>query len=167
MTEETTATEEETETPEEGVKEKVPSPKSVLDDFEGAPDKETLDGWKAKYGPIFVTAFDVGEIFICRCLDRKTWTQLNRQVAENQAKIGQRQQELLEKNMPEAQIMKATENMEIDQEQLTVNAALCWTSLSPEQVNQRAGIVTALSDIIMTRSRFMPVQVTASLTEEL
>lgn len=166
MTEEKT---EETapETKDEEKAPRIPSPKSVLADFEGAPDKETLDKWKAAYGSIFVTAFDKNEIFICRCLDRKTWTTLNRQVAENQAKIGQKQQELLEKNMPEAQVIKATENMELDQEQLTVNAALLWTSLTPQEVQNRAGIITALSDNIMTRSRFMPIQITASLTEEL
>lgn len=165
MTEEKTL--EENKVEEEENASKLPSPKSVLAKFEGAPDRKTLDDWKAKFGTIFVTAFDVDEIFVCRCLDRKTWTDLNRRAMENQQKIIEHQTKMLQDGKTEIQAIKATQHLELDQEEMTVSAALLWKSISDEELYRKGGIITALSDAIMTRSRFIPAQIVGSLTEEL
>lgn len=148
--------------------EEVPfSPQMALAEMENAPTKEQIDQWKAQYGHVYITVLGEKEAFIYRPIDREMWKKLNARIADNQREIMGFVEELRKKGATDEQIEQLAKQKEIDQEELTVEAALLWSSIPKAEVVKRAGIITSLANTIMEKSRFVPPQIAAALTEEL
>jgi len=150
-------------------KQEVPSfsPKSALDNLPGAPNKEQLDKWKAAHGHIFVMALSENEVFIYKSIDRLTWRGLNAKIAENQRTIVEAVEKMRNSGATEEQLENFAMKQELDQEELTVEAALLWSSITLDEMKKKAGIITSLANNIMEQSRFVPPQVATLLTEEI
>jgi hypothetical protein len=76
--------------PEEQVKEVIPQqPELVklLEGLPGAPDKATVEAWKAGYGEVFVSGFSPTELYVFRPLSRKEHRTMQMTLAQANGEI--------------------------------------------------------------------------------
>lgn len=58
--------------------------KALLRDFPTSPTTEEIEGWKTKYGDIFVSAFSEDELFVFRPLNRREHRELQESAQSEQ-----------------------------------------------------------------------------------
>lgn len=114
--------------------------RTFLDKHPGAPSAVKIEGWKAQYTDVFVSAFSDSEIFIFRCLNRKEYVDLQKQAATGELSSEQHEEE-------------------------TVKKCLLWSSVA--DLNAKAGNVPTLLEQIVAHSNFMPPQLAVQLVGKL
>lgn len=61
----------------------------MLEGLPGAPDKATIEAWKAGYGEIFVSGFSPTELYVWRPISRKEHRQLQMALQQSNGEIDQ------------------------------------------------------------------------------
>lgn len=114
--------------------------KGLLGNFDNAPATEQVEGWKATYGDIFVSAFSNDELFIFRSLRRNEYADLQDKVASG-----------------------AMSPMQ--QEEATVDKCLLWTSV--KDLSAKAGTIPTLLEQVLQNSNFIPPQLASQFVAKL
>jgi len=115
--------------------------RSLLSEFDNAPNATDIEGLKAKHGDIFLSALNDDEVFLFRALTRKEHRAANAASAE-----GKLQGEAFEEEI--------------------VNTCLLWKS-SAESLEKKAGTIPSLFEQIMQNSNFLAPQLLSNLVTKL
>ena|SRR5258706_13319794 len=150
MADDTTETETEAEAPVT-----VPDLKSLLKDLPNAPDQSIIDGWKVKYGNIYMSGFDENEIYIWRALNRSEYKQMQIeqqiQAATNQLSENATKEEVTAK-------VTAAITGDFAREEKIVATCLLWPKLTVEELAMKAGTVPSLLEQVTQNSNFLSAQ---------
>lgn len=115
--------------------------RALLVDFPDAPTTAQIDGFKSKYGDIYMSALSEEELFIFRALNRKEHRELNANIAEGK--------------IPAEEF-----------EEKIITGCLLWTS-APGSIANKAGTIPSLFEQVMQNSNFLPSQMLANLVIKL
>lgn len=123
---------------------------SMIKDLPDAPNQAVIDGWKAKYGDVYVSGFSETEIYIWRAINRAEYKQM------------QIQQQMLAAQADAEQKLDSKVTMAIegqfDQEDQMVAKCLLWPKLSVEELQKKAGTIPSLLEQLTQQSNFLSPQ---------
>ena len=111
---------------------------AALEQHEGAPTPAIIDGWKETFGDVFIAAFDADEVFVFRALNRKEYRELQ---------------------------IKAADTDPMEYEESVVKTCLLFQSVS--QLDNKAGTIPSLLEMVMQNSNFVPPAIAAQLVTKL
>jgi hypothetical protein len=141
--------------PVEALPETPPDLLSIIKDLPDAPSQVTIDGWKAKYGNVFVSGFSETEVYIWRAINRAEYKkmQIAQQIEAATIQLGENpsKEEVATK-------VSSAVDAEFDREDQMVSQCLLWPKLTPEELSVKAGTVPSLMEQISQNSNFLTAQ---------
>lgn len=142
----------------------APDLKSLLADLPNAPDQSIIDGWKVKYGNVFMSGFDETEIYIWRVLNRAEYKQM--QIDQQIQAMGTQLGENASKEEVAAKVT-ASVTGDYAREDKLVSACLLWPKLTVEELSVKAGTIPSLLEEIVQNSNFLTPQQASMLVIKL
>lgn len=106
----------------------------LLKKFDGSPTSEMIEGWKVKYGEIFVSGFSESDLYVWRPVSRKEWRDLQAKTQNQEAPITQ-----------------------LDFEEMVCDTCVLWKSNAVALAN-KGGTASTLHEQILQNSNFMTPQ---------
>tara|TARA_R110002126_G_scaffold183202_1_gene331749 strand:+ start:1723 stop:2241 length:519 start_codon:yes stop_codon:yes gene_type:complete len=116
---------------------------ALLLDFEDMPTRDTIEGWKERYGNVHAFVPSATEAFLFRPLRRLEYTVIARDLAQLKVSASAQQDPTLVENMTHEKVCRAVLLHPID-------------VMQPENLNNApAGLLATLFELIMKNSHFV------------
>lgn len=116
----------------------------ILRAYPNAPSPEQVEGWKLKYGDIYVSGFSETELYVWRAITRPEWVKLQMFAGDPENKVDQFQFEVL-----------------------VCNTCILWSSVDRPLDEGKAGNPSAIQEQILQQSNFLTPQAAAMLVAKL
>lgn len=116
----------------------------ILRAYPEAPSPDQVEGWKMKYGDVYVSGFSEVELYVWRAISRPEWVKLQMHAADPENKVDQYQFEVL-----------------------VCETCILWSSVNKSLSEGKAGSASALQEQILQHSNFLTPQAAAMLVAKL